>query len=141
MWAAFCEHLRDCGRSGNLFALVLLLTFAGALFGMTGIGVLLGLLAAYLIWVGVEIHRQQDCFERLGQQPPLALTDLRVARTKLAHSRTQRLVAVTNSSTQRLKTQRLATQRLGQRYQAATSTTTAPRLGQRSQVPLRVRSR
>lgn len=104
MWDAFCEHLRECGRSGNLFVLVMLLIFGGALFGVAGITVLLAMLAAYLIWFCVELSRHRDQFEKLGRQPPLAGVDLRVARTKLARSHTQRLMT---RQTQRVKTQRL----------------------------------
>jgi hypothetical protein len=105
MWEAFCQHLRECGRSGHLFGLIMLLIGAGAFFGSVGILVLLGLLAAYLIWFCVEIHQQRERFEQLGRQPPLAGVDLRSARIRLANSKTQRLQA---EQAQRLKTQRMS---------------------------------
>ena len=105
MWEAFCEHLRECGRSGNLFVLIMLLVFAGAIFGVAGITVLLGLLAAYLIWFCIEIGRMRERYDKLGRQPPLASVDLRVARSKLAKSQTQRLMT---RQPQRPKTQRLS---------------------------------
>src|SRR5829696_7740036 len=104
MWYTFFEHLRHYGRSGNLFVLVIVSTASAALFGPAGLAVLLGVLASYLVWICMEIHRQQDRFENLGPQPPLASVDLRVARVKLANSKTQRLLA---EQPQRLKTQRL----------------------------------
>ncbi|HKX60632.1 MAG TPA: hypothetical protein VJS65_02295 [Verrucomicrobiae bacterium] len=106
MWAAFFEELREHGRSGHVFVLIMLLIFAGALFGVPGIGALFGLLAVYLGWVCMAVRSQQERFERLGQQPPLASADLRVARVKLAKSQTQRLMA---ERSQRLKTQRCPT--------------------------------
>jgi hypothetical protein len=118
MWYAFCEHLRHCGRSGYVFVLVMLLTAIGALFGPTGMAALLGLLGAYLVWICVEISRQRDRFEKLGQQPPLASVDLKLARVKLANSKTQRL---RNEQSQRLKTQRI-------NRQTATSANTPLRL-------------
>jgi len=104
MWDAFFEQLRERGRTGNLFVLIMVAIGVGGFFGTAGITVLLGVLAAYLVWLCVEIHRQRDRFERLGRQPPLASVDLKVARTKLANSKTQRLL---NEQSQRLKTQRL----------------------------------
>jgi hypothetical protein len=104
MWAAFCAHLRECGRSGNLFVLVVLLIFAGAIFGRPGLAVLLGLLATYFAWVCFELWSQQERFEQLGRQPPLASQDLRAARVRLANSKTQRL---RQEQTHRLKTQRM----------------------------------
>jgi hypothetical protein len=106
MWAAFFEELREHGRSGHVFVLITLVIFAGALFGVPGIFVLLGLLAVYLGWICLAIRGQRERFERLGQQPPLASADLRVARVKLAKSQTQRLLA---EQSQRLKTQRCPT--------------------------------
>jgi hypothetical protein len=103
MWDAFFEELREHGRSGHVFVLITLIIFAGSLFGMGGIGVLLGLLAIYLAWICFAIRAQQDRFERLGRQPPLASADLRAARGRLAKSQTQRLMA---EHSQRLKTQR-----------------------------------
>lgn len=104
MWDAFCEHLRTCGRSGSLFVAIMVLIFVGALFGLPGISVVLALLGGYLLWFCAQLHQHQDRFEPLGRQPPLAATDLRTARTRLAKSQTQRMAA---SSSQRLKTQRL----------------------------------
>lgn len=104
MWAAFFEHLRHCGRSGYPFVLVLVIIGVGASFGPVGMGGLLVLLGAYLTWFFGEVRRQQDRFERLGPQPPLASVDLRLARTRLANAKTQRLLA---EQSQRLKTQRL----------------------------------
>ena len=106
MWAAFFEEIREHGRNGHVFVMIMLLIFAGALFGVPGIGVLFGLLAVYLGWVCMAVRSQQERFERLGRQPPLASADLRVARVKLAKSQTQRLMA---ERTQRLKTQRCPT--------------------------------
>lgn len=106
MWASFCEHLRECGRSGNLFVLVILLIFGGSLFGPAGIVGLLCLLGMYLLWLCGEMARMQNRFEKLGPLPPLANRDLRVAQSRLAKSHTQRLQA---QKTQRLKTQRLPT--------------------------------
>ena len=104
MWDAFCEHLRNCGRSGHLFVFVMLLIFVGALFGLPGVGALIALLGGYLLWFLNELRRHQDRFERLGHQPPLAAVDLRTARSRLAKSHTQRLAL---ASSQRARTQRL----------------------------------
>ena len=103
MWDAFCEHLRKYGRSGNLFVLICTSIATAALFGPVAVAALLGLLGAYLVWFCVEVRQQQVRFERLGQQPPLASVDLRVARVRLANSKTQRLQA---EQSRRLKTER-----------------------------------
>ncbi len=93
MWDAFFEHLRRCGRSGHLFVLIFVASAIAVTFGPVGLAVLLGVLGAYLLWFLVEVRQQQARFEKLGQQPPLASVDLRVARVRLANSKTQRLMA------------------------------------------------
>ena len=103
MWDAFFEHLRRCGRSGNLFVLVCTAIATAALFGPIALAVLLGLPGSYLVWFLAEVRQQQVRFERLGQQPPLASVDLRMARVRLANSKTQRIEA---EQSRRLKTQR-----------------------------------
>jgi len=105
MWDAFFEQLRHGGRSGSLFFLIIAGTAIAAFFGPVGLTVLLGVLGIFVVRTCVEIRQQQDRFDKLGRLPPLASVDLRVARTKLANSKTQRLMA---EQAQRLKTQRLS---------------------------------
>ena len=100
---AFLEHLRQSGRGAPLFVVLSLFGASAVFFGPVGIGVVLGLLGVYIAWFCVSIYRQQARFERLGRQP-LASADLRVARNRLANSKTQRLVA---EHSRRLKSQRL----------------------------------
>ena len=90
MWRGFCDHLRECGRNGSLFALVLGLIFVMAPLGTYGVLALLGLLAGGVAWVGMEMAAQRNTFERLGKLPPLAERDLRAARTRLTARRARR---------------------------------------------------
>ena len=83
MWRGFCEHLRECGRNGALFACVLGLIFIAAPLGLAGVLVLLGLLLLGAGWVSSEVSSQGNRFERLGKMPPLSDNDLRAARSKL----------------------------------------------------------
>jgi len=55
MWRGFCEHLRECGRNGALFACVLGLIFIAAPLGVAGVLVLLGLLLLGAGWVSSEV--------------------------------------------------------------------------------------
>ncbi len=90
MWRGFCDHLRECGRNGSLFALVLGLIFVMAPLGTYGLLALLGLLAGGVAWVGMEMAAQRNKFERLGKLPPLTENDVRAARSKLTARRARR---------------------------------------------------
>lgn len=90
MWHAFCEHLKDCGRNGTLFALALGLMLALASLGTHGLLALLCLLALGVAWVIIAVAAQRDKFERLGKLPPLPENDLRAARAKLSPQRVRR---------------------------------------------------
>ena len=91
MWRGFCEHLKDCGRNGTLFAFVLGLIFVMAPLGTYGVLALLGLLAGGAAWVVMmEVAAQRNKFERLGKLPPLTESDVRAARSRLAIRRVRR---------------------------------------------------
>jgi hypothetical protein len=90
MWRGFCEHLKECGRNGTLFALVLGLIFVMAPLGAYGVLALLGLLSVGAAWVVMEVAAQRNKFERLGKLPPLTENDVRVARSKLTAHRVRR---------------------------------------------------
>ena len=90
MWRGFCEHLKDCGRNGTLFAFVLGLILVMAPLGMYGVLALLGLGAGGAAWVGMEVAAQRNKFERLGKLPPLTENDVRAARSKLTARRARR---------------------------------------------------
>lgn len=83
MWRGFCEHLRECGRNGALFAYVLGTILVAVPLGVYGVLVLVGLLVLGAGWVSGEVASQRNRFERLGKMPPLSENDLRVARSKL----------------------------------------------------------